>query len=203
MKKQLIWLMIIGLTCAAPCRVRSQGYIVPSGVTLHPGNTLHVIQNRTNADYTGFRLNFQGASQFRFDPFVDEGVRTFLVALNNPISLQPISAGSYTELTNPNNYVFNDGVPFYLGVYTGPRWTQFPPTDPITYADPLFGWARLVNNQGVIQLLDSALEYQGGGIYAGTQTIIPVPEPSAFVFIVLGAACLLMFRRRRNVSIQT
>ncbi len=43
-----------------------------------------------------------------------------------------------------------------------------------------------MNNQGVIQLQEGALEYQGGGIYAGTQNIIPVPEPGAFGFLGLG-----------------
>lgn len=191
-------LIFIGVTCGAILELHSQGYIVPNGVTYLGFNGLgyetHVLQNPTNSDYTGFLLVPQGGNAFSFDPFLDEGVRTFLVALNNPISLQPISAGSYTELTNPNNYMFNDGVPFYLGFYTGPRWTQLPPTNPITYDDPLFGWAKLVNNQGVIQLLDSALEYGGGGIYAGTQNIIPIPEPSVLGLFSLAA---LLFVRRR------
>ena len=185
MKRTAKSLAIIGVLFATMFRLHSQGYIVPSGVTLHPGNTVHVIQNPTNVDYTGFILRFQGASQFRFDPFVDEGVRTFLVALNDPISLQPISAGIYPELTNPNDYVFNDGVSFYLGFYTGPSWTQFPPTDPIEYADPLFGWAELVNNQGTIELLDSALAYKAQGIFAGTRNLV-VPEPGTMGLFGLG-----------------
>jgi len=36
-------------------------------------------------------------------------------------------------------------------------------------------------------MLDSALEYQGGGIYAGTDNIIPAPEPSEFALTALGA----------------
>jgi hypothetical protein len=45
-----------------------------------------------------------------------------------------------------------------------------------------------VNNQGVIQMLDSALEMEGGGIYVGTQTIIPIPEPG---FLCLSACGVL------------
>jgi hypothetical protein len=62
------------------------------------------------------------------------------------------------------------------------------------YSDPLFGWAELENVNGTIELLDSALEYQGGGIYAGTENIIPAPEPSEFALGALGAL-LFGFRR--------
>jgi hypothetical protein len=65
------------------------------------------------------------------------------------------------------------------------------------YSDPLFGWARLVNNNGAIQLLDSALAYKAGGIYAGTQNLIPVPEPSTLGLITLGAL-LLGWRLRKT-----
>jgi hypothetical protein len=113
------------------------------------------------------------------------------VSPNDPISLQPILSQSYAELLYPNSYVFDEGSPFYVGLYTGN--VQSPPPNGI-YGDPLFGWAELVNNNGIIQLLDSAMEYQGGGIFAGTQTIIPVPEPSTFSLAALGAL-LLGFRR--------
>ena len=115
-----------------------------------------------------------------------------MVSLNNPISQQAIVTSSYPELTFPNNYVFNEGSPFYVGLYTGETLPQNG-----IYDDPLFGWARLVNNQGVIQMLDSALEYKGGGIYAGTQNIIPVPEPSELELAALGVL-LFGFRRWKN-----
>jgi hypothetical protein len=44
-----------------------------------------------------------------------------------------------------------------------------------------------------------ALEYGGAGIYAGTQNIIPVPEPSELALGALGAL-LLGFRRWLNSS---
>jgi hypothetical protein len=127
---------------------------------------------------------------FQFSPFADEGVRTFLVSSNQPISLQPILANSYTELTYPNSYVFGNGFIFYLAFYTGNTYPQNG-----IYADPLFGWAEYVNNNGVIQMLNSALEYAGGGIYAGTQNII-VPEPSTFGLFGLAALLFVLCRRR-------
>ena len=116
-------------------------------------------------------------------------MRVFLVASIQPISLPPILANSYTELTYPNNYVFQDSSPFYVGLYTGETFSQNG-----IYSDPLFGWARLVNNQGGIQLLDSALAYKTGGIYAGTQILIP--EPSGLALAVLGALLIGFYGRR-------
>jgi hypothetical protein len=178
----------------------AQGYIVPNGVVMNYGglflpteiDVLHNPANPTNAySYTGFNLFPEGrtppttyTNTFLFVPVADIGVRVFLVSSNDPVSLQPILAGAYTELQYPNTCVFANGVPFYLGLYTGN--VQHYPPDGI-YTDPLFGWAELVNNRGVIQLLDSALAYQAGGIYAGTQNIIPTPEPGAATLFILGA----------------
>lgn len=193
-------------------QLHAQGYIIPNGVTSlgfnGAGYEIHVIQNPTNADYTGFSLDPMGktlptlyTNTYRFTPFVDEGVRTFLVSSNDAISLQPILAGSYTELTFPNNYVFAEGVPFYLGFYTGynPWDTQGNYTG--IYTSPVFGWGAFVNNQGVIQMLGSGLEIEGGGIYAGTQTIIPVPEPSTLGLLTLGGL-FLGWRCWRNSTVR-
>ncbi len=187
------------LILTAALRLNAQGFIVPNGVTISPINTIIVRQNPASSDYTGFSLDFRMADTFLFNPFLDEGVRTFLVSLNQPVSLQPILADSYTELRPSNTYVFANGSPFYVGLYTG--YMPFDPQGHYTgiYTSPLFGWAELVNNQGVIQLLDSALEYGGGGIFAGTQTIIPIPEPSTFGLFGLGALLLgWRFRHKRT-----
>ena len=95
---------------------------------------------------------------------------------------------------NQFGYVFTNGVSFYLALFTGTG--NFHPPDGI-YTDPLFGWVKLRNNQGVIEMLGGAIEYGGAGIYAGTQTIIAVPEPSQFVLVALGS---LLFGYRRLKS---
>src|SRR5262245_37573820 len=102
----------------------AQGSIVPNGVAYagvlpFQGAAIGVLQNPTNSDYTGFFLKPQDGITFQFIPLLDEGVRTFLVSSNNPVSLQHITAGTYSELTYPNAYVFGEGDPFYLGFYTG------------------------------------------------------------------------------------
>lgn len=176
-------------------QVYSQGYIVPNGVTQpFPGmSAFSVITNPTNGNSTSFVFVSQSVNTFQFGTLLDEGVRAFLVSPNQPVSLPPILANSYTELIG-GTYTFANGSLFYVGLYTG---ATFPQNG--IYNDPLFGWAQLVNNNGVISLLGSALEYGGGGIYAGTQNIIPVPEPSTIALTALGIL-LLGFRRWRNSS---
>ena len=208
MKTELKSLVIIAFILSSVIQLLAQGYIVPNGViTNYSGAALRdeisVVHDPTNFHYTGFALHPIGITPpstypntFSFDYILDVGVRVFQVALNAPVSLQPIVSGTYTELTYPNSYVFQSGIPFYVGLYTGNQ--SFAPPNGI-YGDPLFGWAKLVNNQGTIQLLDSAIEYGGGGIYAGTQNIIPVPEPSGLAVFGVGTL-FLGFYRRRNFS---
>ena len=189
-------LFLVYCCFSAIFRLHSQGYIVPNGVTSvgSPSYLFSVIQNPTSGDYTGFILKPQGANIFLFGVLADEGVRVFFVSPNDPVSLQPILSLNYTELGFAPNYIFNEGDPFYVGLYTGYNpWDSHGVYTGI-YTDPVFGWAELENVGGTIQLLDSALEIQGGGIYAGTQTIIPAPEPSTFALAGLGGL-LLAFRR--------
>jgi hypothetical protein len=176
-------------------QLHSQGHIVPNGVVtnLFPGEIDLNWPQQTQVN--GFSMTPVGVQQptlytniFAFSEPVTIGVRVFLVSLNDPISLQPITSQNYTELLYPDNYVFQAGVPVYVGLYSGANFAPpYPPYPPYTYLDPVFGWAELQNVNGTIKLLDSALEYGGGGIYAGTQTIIPVPEPQPFALIGLGA----------------
>lgn len=195
---------VLGSGLALP----GQGYIVPNGVTYSgpflglPGFGITVTYNPTDGYTTGFSLDPIGKTQptvytntFEYHYILDVGVRAFLVSPNQAISQQAIQSGSYTELMSFTDYVFNDNSPFYVGLYTGNQ--NFYPPDGI-YSDPLFGWARLVNNQGVIQLLDSALSYKAGGIYVGTQNLIPVPEPSGVALLFLSGSAWGIWRLRRR-----
>lgn len=202
-------LFLLGVALAATAPAYSQGHIVPDGVTYSTAGlsaVIHVMQSSANGDYTGFILRsrfFTPGSPyytiFSFDPGApDEGVRTFFTSQNDPVSLEPIQAGAYTELVLGNYYGFDPGVPFYLGFYTG--HTNGAPAG--AYSNPVFGWGEFVNNQGVIQMLDAALEVGGGGIYVGTQTIIPIPEPGILGLAACGALSLGWRYRRLNHGIQ-
>src|SRR5665213_1051045 len=205
MKMYLQHFTIMFCLFGAVLKLHSQGSLVPNGVvaTLFAGEIDLNWPQETQIN--GFSLTPSGEQQpttynniFSFSEPVTIGVRVFLVSSGDAISLQPIQSQSFTELLYPNNYVFQAGVPFYVGLYSGANIAPpYPPTPPYTYLDPVFGWAELENVGGTIELLDSALEYQGGGIYAGTQTIIPAPEPSEFALGALGAL-LLGFHRRRK-----
>jgi hypothetical protein len=169
----------------------AQGSLVANGVTPYFFDSFAVIQSPTTRDFTAFILTPQSGGTFQFSTALDEGVRAFLVNLNDTISLQPIQSGAYSELLYPNTYTFPDRVPFYLGLYTGynPGPGINPPPDGI-YKDPLFGWARLDNVDGTIRLLDSALVYNAAGINAGTTTILQVPEPGSLGLAALGLLAL-------------
>jgi hypothetical protein len=204
---------IMGCLFGAIFQLHAQGYVVQNGVAsngLNPvfGYEIDVMHDVVNTNYTRFFLNPIGKTQpttftntFSFSEFTDLGVRVFLVSSNDAISLQPILSQSWTELgVSSSSYVFVAGVPFYVALYTGSNMAPpYPPQPPYTYLDPVFGWAELENVGGTIQLLNSALEYGGAGIYAGTQNIIPFPEPSVFALAALGAL-LLGIRGWRNYS---
>jgi len=178
----------------------SQGYIVPNGVTWlgyteGTGYGVTVTQNPTNGDYTGFFLSPTSTTNaYQFNSLADEGVRTFLVSSNDSISLQPILEQNYTELLSASSYTFANGSMFYLGFYTG-----YNPWDSLgnytgIYSDPVFSWAEFVNNDGVLEMLGSGLEYGGGGIFAGTDNIVPAPEPSQFALIAIGISFFTFLR---------
>lgn len=87
--------------------------------------------------------------------------------------------------------MLSHNAPFYVGLYTGYNPWLSDGTYTGIYKDPMFGWAQLVNNRGVIEMLDSALAFNVQGIYAGNLTLIP--EPSPFALAPLGAS-ILCFR---------
>ena len=199
------FLSVLALAFAGIMQAHSQGYILPNGVsysTAGLGAVVHVQQSPANGDYSGFilRPRFQTPGSpyytiFSFDPGApDEGVRAFFASANEPISLESIRTGAHTELVLGNDYGFDPDLPFYLGFYTG----HTNGASPGAFNDPVFGWGEFVNNQGVIQMLDSALVVEGGGIYVGTQTIIPVPEPQVFSLLAIGALSFVWRFRRLN-----
>jgi len=180
------------------------GSLVPNGVTMVPyGNyfDIHVVQNPANGDYTTFGFRSESANTFSFTTAVDEGIRVFQLSPNDPVSLQSIQTRSYTELGGAPSYQFADGTVFFVGLYTGYNPWVFTDGKLIytgIYTDPVFGWAQLKNNNGTIELLDSALAYGADGIYAGSRDLITIPEPSTLALAALGGLFLGLCRRRNS-----
>ena len=61
-----------------------------------------------------------------------------------------------------------------------------------------FGWAQFEWNNGTLSLVDSAINTEGGGIYAGTDRVTAVPEPSSGLLFCVGIAFLLHRRKLRK-----
>ena len=126
MKTHLKCLAVVCCLFVAIFQLHSQGYIVPNGIiyvgSSFGGYQVAVLHNPDlpldGSSYTGFILIPQNADSFQFSEIVDIGVRVFLVASNAPVSLQRILSQTYTELqSSPSlTYVFNNGVPFYVGL---------------------------------------------------------------------------------------
>jgi hypothetical protein len=193
------YFVVAGITILAAMQVYAQGYLVPNGVVtnLFPGE-IDVWNPGTQV--TGFTLTPSSPNTFVFDEPATIGVRVFMVSPNDPVSLQPIASLNYPELTLQGSYVLAAGTPLYVGLYTGGSLAPpYPPQPPYFYTDPVFGWAKLENFNGTIEVLDSTVEYQGGGIIAGTDTIISAPEPRDWALDITGAAGLFVFRCVRKV----
>jgi hypothetical protein len=189
--------------------VFAQGTIVPNGITTNLFAKEFDLNWPQETQVNGFFLTPAGTQQpslynniFNFSEPATIGVRVFLVNPGDAIDYQSISSGDYLELTGGSNYVFQAGVPFYVGLYSGASVAPpYPPQPPYTYLDPVFGWAELINVGGGIQLFSNALEYGGDGIIAGTKNIIqPTPEPGELALAGLGAIVLGAARNLRSVS---
>jgi hypothetical protein len=199
------WWQVVFLLIAAVTGARSQGILVPNGVTFAgsafgPASYgIKVAHNPTGSETTGFGLapiGITGPSSFTntfgFDPLVDVGVRVFITSFGQAITADTLLSGGMTELTPGTNFLLNNRAPVYLALYTGNE--NFNPPNGV-YSDPLFGWAFVEEFQGVVSLISGAIEYGGAGIDAGTQTIIePTPEPGTLALAGMGGL-LLGWRR--------
>ena len=83
---------------------------------------------------------------------------------------------------------------FYLGFATASSLNEGNPR--YEWSDVYYGWALFEYSGGTLRLVDSAIDVDGCGIYAGTGTTTPVPEPSSACLAALGA--LAVFSRKRR-----
>ncbi len=90
--------------------------------------------------------------------------------------------------------MFASSFQFYLGFATSVCIEKFDESgmfDQHIY----YGWAQFEWKNGVLSLVNSAINLEGGGIYAGTDRTTPVPEPSTAMLALAGLALLIKRRR--------
>ena len=91
---------------------------------------------------------------------------------------------------------------FVLGFATGEETWPEDGGSPV-FEDVYYGWALFECRGGrnpQVYLVESAMSLvPNRGIYAGTATLVPVPEPSAAALALFGAAVLARRRKRRQL----
>ncbi len=159
-----------------------------------------------NGDFTGIIFSVDsspnpGFALLTFDNAnVDESSDWYSVTPNQPFTQATIDNGTNTlwgGVDSNGNVVIGGSleVPigtFFLGANTGvgfdPNFAPF---------RDVFGWASLsVDSNLDIQLLDSAVAYQCGGIIVG-QNVVPEPSCSVILLAFLPALVNLVERRRK------
>ena len=149
-----------------------------------------------NGDFTGVlgsitvtgstaMLVFEGSG-------VDEGSDWFAADPGDLLTRDTIDSGQFNTLIDSAQMgalTVDVDQSFFLGVNTG--------VDPINFS-PLrqhFGWGEfLINQNGELQILDSAVAYDQVGIVVGEN--VAVPEPSSGLLMLAGAAFLFLRRSR-------
>ena len=174
-----------------------------------PNFTLTVFQDPTLGDPTSvfgdIAISGSSATLSITSINLDEGSDWFFAEHCDSFSEQTIANGDFDPLfdftaagvftTFPRQVTVGEG--FFLGVNTG--------VDPINFTAnrDIFGWAELlVDSNGDLLVLDSAVNYGPGGIVIGKSQAVSVPEPNCSVVLLIGGV-LLSRRRRESYAVQT
>lgn len=185
MKTILVILSIFGSATLLPASVGV------SHVTSGFGpNDFHVFQKFDKSDYTGFVFSHLSGSSYRYGgSYLDEGLDLYRVFSGDRFTPGGITNGDFVEFAMSAAY--NVPLEFYVGLET--------PTRDLGFATlpPAYGWAKLSSSNGVLTVLDSAIDYSGNGLIVGTTTVIP--EPCAHVLFAMGLTCMLQRRSRGQV----
>jgi len=148
------------------------------------GDETFVFGAVTVADSTAMLL-FEGA-------VLDEGSDWFATNQGDLFTRETIDSGQFNTLIGgPQAGPLTVAVdqPFFLGVNTG--------VDPIDFLPKRqhFGWGEfLINQNGELQILDSAVAYDQGGIVVGTS--VAIPEPSSGLLMLVGGVFLFLRQSR-------
>ena len=136
-------------------------------------------------------LGYNGTRLWGFDVSVNAKVNIGVIqagqvmnaaSLQNDQVFQRLSGPTVLQSVEVGSGEFYLGIASQTPVIGSPDWN-------------VFGWARLRPEGGKLTMIENVMVYGVDGIVVGTTQV--VPEPSAWVIMVVGAAGLLIRKRVR------
>jgi len=158
-------------------------------------------------DYTCFSFTYMGNNEFLWSgSCLDEGVSLYLVNEGAHFRDETIENGSFWEIPYAGgsvsafdlgapgleSYLFSVPYRAFIGIRT-PKLGM----EGSTYS-PAYGWMYVINQDGVLQLENHAVDYSGCGMYVGHTT--PVPEVGTGGGVMICLLILLACREWKRIS---
>jgi len=147
-------------------------------------------QNEEATDYTGMFFDYDSNnSTIAFENMtVDEGSEWFFVSNGDVISKDLLDSGAYVPFNQRNIPVV---VPnhFYLAGKT--YMYEHPDAD-------VYGWIEFLQTPTGLEMRDNAAAYGAASLATGSFDFVPVPEPSTWLLLLLGATTLTAAGIRSN-----
>lgn len=190
-------LLLAGLNTAHAAVESGHWEVINQNVGYAFDHNLGIIVDQTpDGDYTGTFLNYDAkAGSLSFVTYnTDEGSTLFVTRPGQFINDQTVINLPASDRVSFSSNVAQVGTDFYLGVAT----EKF--SDPgFQFNDQqwtVFGWAHFkADAQGKLQIVDSAMSFNEGGIVAGS---LAVPEASTWSLMALGLFGLAVATRQKR-----
>jgi hypothetical protein len=165
------------------------GFAAPDSFSAsHRGS---IQQAATGDDVTSVWFDYDGSSLTAVAWNPDEESDWYVANPGDAFGFATVAKGQFTPIftvDNPRPQVFVGSKEFYLAVSTtstdevGIREPFCDSNDPV--CRKVFGWLRLRNVRGQLEMVENAVAYGSLGILVGTTEL--VPEPSCILLVGLG-----------------